>query len=172
MGVAIGAAVLLLGTMSAAQAEVVQRNITLTAQISDSMFVSKPDGSTWYGTEELEAADYSQAKFSKTLPIRVWTKNKDFNISLAQPLKMTSGRYEMANAVVTLSSNAGDNEIKFGTQQKITQTAAGNGGFDEVHDLTITANAPEKVGDASTNGSYSGDLVMLFEPVASAEPSE
>ncbi|WP_414442792.1 CS1 type fimbrial major subunit [Burkholderia sp. 22PA0106] len=172
MGVAVGAALVLLGAANVAQADTVQKKITLTAQINDGIFVSKPDGSTWYGTEELEATDYTQAKFTKTLPVRVWSKNKDFNISLAQPLKLASGAYEMANALVTLSSNGGDTEVKFGTPQTITQTTVGNGGFDEVHGLTIDVNAPAKIGEASTNGSYSGDLVMVFEPVAAASPSE
>ncbi|WP_414442801.1 fimbrial assembly protein [Burkholderia sp. 22PA0106] len=172
MGVAVGVAMLFLGAVNVAQADTIQKKITLTAQINDGIFVSKPDGSTWYSTEELEATDYTQAKFTKTLPVRVWSKNKDFNISLAQPLKLASGRYEMANPSVMLSSNAGDSEVKFGAQQKITQTTAGNGGFDEIHNLAINVDAPTQIGNTSTNGSYSGDLVMVFEPVAAASPSE
>ncbi|KVQ36839.1 fimbrial assembly protein [Burkholderia cepacia] len=153
-----------------AQADSVSKKITLTAQINDGIFVSKPDGSTWYGTEELDANDYTQTKFSKTLPIRVWTKNPDFNISLSQPLKMSSGYYEMKNPKVKLTSQSGDSEVKFGAVQKITQTTSGNGGFDEIHNLTINVDAPTQVGTQTTNGSYSGDLVMLFEPVATAAP--
>ncbi|KVK98520.1 CS1 type fimbrial major subunit [Burkholderia ubonensis] len=160
----------LFGVAHTAQADSVSKKITLTAQINDAIFVSKPDGSTWYGTEELDANDYTQTKFSKTLPIRVWTKNPDFNISLAQPLKMSSGYYEMKNPQVSLTSSAGDNEVKFGAVQKITQTVAGNGGFDEIHNLKINVDAPTQAGTVSTNGSYSGDLVMLFEPVASSNP--
>ncbi|WP_246794236.1 CS1 type fimbrial major subunit [Burkholderia perseverans] len=168
---ALGVAVAFCGMAHTANADPVSKKITLTAQINDAIFVSKPDGSTWYDTEELSANDYTQQKFSRSLPVRVWTKGKDFNVSLAQPLKMSSGRYEMQNAVVTLSSNVGDQEVKFGAQQKITQTVAGNGGYDEIHDLKINVDAPKQVGDTSTNGSYSGDLVMMFEPVASAGPS-
>jgi hypothetical protein len=169
---ALGMTTALFGMAHTAQAESVSKKITLTAQINDGIFVSKPDGSTWYGTEELEANDYTQTKFSKSLPIRVWTKNADFNISLAQPLKMSSGNYEMKNAKVTLGSTAGDSEVKFGAVKKITQTTSGNGGYDEVHNLKINVDAPTKVGTQSTNGSYSGDLVMVFEPVAAAGGGE
>ncbi|MBN3816251.1 fimbrial assembly protein [Paraburkholderia sp. Se-20369] len=169
---ALGMTTALFGMAQTAQAESVSKKITLTAQINDGIFVSKPDGSTWYGTEELEANDYTQTKFSKSLPIRVWTKNPDFNVSLAQPLKLSSGRYEMANAKVALTSNAGDSEVKFGAVQKITQITAGNGGYDEIHNLKINVDAPTQVGTVSTNGSYSGDLVMLFEPVAATAPEE
>ncbi|WGY71348.1 fimbrial assembly protein [Burkholderia cepacia] len=164
----IGVAGALLGAMSGAQADSVQKKITLTATINDAMFVSKPDGSTWYGTEALDPSDYTQAKFSKKLPIRVWTKNPDFNVSLAQPLKLSNGRYEMANATVVMGGGAGDSEVKFGSVQTITQAVVGNGGYDEIHDVTINVDAPEQVGDVSTNGSYSGDLVMVFEPVAAS----
>ncbi|MEN8514335.1 CS1 type fimbrial major subunit [Burkholderia sp. RS02] len=167
---AMGVTTALFGMAHTAQADTVSKKITLTAQINDGIFVSKPDGSTWYGTEELNATDYTQAKFEKMLPIRVWSKNADFNVSLAQPLKMSSGRYEMKNAKVSLSGNSGDAEVKFGAVQKITQVTAGNGGFDEIHNLTINVDAPTQIGTNSTNGSYSGDLVMVFEPVAAAAP--
>lgn len=167
---ALGASAALFGmAANTAHAEPVSKKITLTAQINDGIFVSKPDGSTWYSTEELEATDYTQSKFKKTLPVRVWTNNSpEFNISLAQPLKMASGKYEMKNALITMSSAAGDSEVKFGTQQKITQSTAGAGGYDEIHNLSISVEAPTKIGNSSTNGSYSGDLVMVFEPVAAA----
>jgi len=167
---AMGVTTALFGMAHTAQADTVSKKITLTAQINDGIFVSKPDGSTWYGTEELNATDYTQAKFEKTLPVRVWTKNADFNVSLAQPLKLSSGAYEMKNAKVSLSGNSGDAEVKFGAVQKITQVTAGNGGYDEIHNLKINVDAPTQVGTNSTNGSYSGDLVMVFEPVAAAAP--
>ncbi|WP_175956894.1 CS1 type fimbrial major subunit [Burkholderia sp. BCC0405] len=167
---AMGVTTALFGMAHTAQADTVSKKITLTAQINDGMFVSKPDGSTWYGTEALQATDHTQAKFEKTLPVRVWTKNADFNVSLAQPLKLSSGAYEMKNAKVTLSGNGGDAEVKFGAVQKITQVTAGNGGYDEIHNLKINVDAPIQVGTNSTNGSYSGDLVMVFEPVAAAAP--
>jgi hypothetical protein len=162
---ALGVTGALFGVAQTVQADSVSKKITLTAQINDGIFVSKPDGSTWYGTEELDAADYTQAKFSKTLPIRVWTKNADFNVSLASALKMSNGHYEMKNAKVKLTSQSGDRDITSGVQ-KITQTVAGNGGFDEIHNLKIDVDAPTQAGTVSTNGSYSGDLVMVFEPAA------
>ncbi|WP_334043181.1 CS1 type fimbrial major subunit [Burkholderia ambifaria] len=165
---ALGVTTALFGIAHTAQADTVSKKITLTAQINDGIFVSKPDGSTWYGTEELNANDYTQTKFSKKLPVRVWTKNPDFNISLAQPLKMSNGKYEMKNAKVSFGSAAGDLDVKFGSTQKITQTTTGNGGYDEIHDLTINVDAPTQIGTVSTNGSYSGDLVAVFEPLAAA----
>ncbi|RQR66983.1 fimbrial assembly protein [Burkholderia sp. Bp9126] len=162
---AMGVTTALFGMAHTVQADPLSKKITLTAQINDGIFVSKPDGSTWYGTEELAANDYTQTKFSKTLPVRVWSKSADFNISLSQPLKMSNGNYEMKNAAVTFGSAAGAKDVKYGATQKITQVVSGNGGFDEVHDLKIAVEAPAAVeGGASTNGSYSGDLVMVFEP--------
>ncbi|KVN28527.1 fimbrial assembly protein [Burkholderia pyrrocinia] len=167
---ALGITGALFGVAHTAQAEPVSKKITLTAQINDAIFVSKPDGSTWYGTEELDAADYKQAKFSKTLPVRVWSKNGEFNISLAQPLKLSSGYYEMKNAKVQLTSQSGDHEVKFGSQEKITQVNKTTDGFDDIHNLKIDVESPTQVGTQTTNGSYSGDLVMVFEPVAAAAP--
>ncbi|WP_081062103.1 hypothetical protein [Burkholderia territorii] len=66
---ALGITGALFGIAHTAQAGSVTKKITLTAQINDVMFVSKPDGSTSYTTEELEPAAYTQAAFSKTLPI-------------------------------------------------------------------------------------------------------
>nr|WP_175801598.1 CS1 type fimbrial major subunit [Burkholderia anthina] len=169
---ALGMSAALVGMAQTAQAEPVSKKITLTAQINDGIFVSKPDGSTWYSTEELTPNDYTQSKFSKTLPVRVYTKSPDFNISLAQPLKLSNGNYEMKNTKVMIGSAAGDSEVKFGAVQKVTQTVSGNGGFDEVHNLKINVDAPVMVGSNSTNGSYSGDLVMVFEPVAAAGGGE
>lgn len=146
----------------------VSKTITLTAQINDSIFVSKPDGSTWYNTEELEADDHKQKHFSKVLPVRVLTKSADFNISLAQPLKMSSGKFEMLNPKVTLSSSTGDQEVKFAAQTKITQVTATDDGFDGVYDLKIDVDAPAR-GAEGVDGSYTGDLVMLFEPSAASE---
>ncbi|MFC6299298.1 fimbrial assembly protein [Pseudomonas sp. CCM 7893] len=171
---ALGMGSVLIGSVSAAPlpANTISKKITLTAQINDALFVSKPDGSSWYGTEELDADDYKQQKFTKTLPVRIWTKNADFNASLAQPLKMSSGSYEMVDAKVTLSSAQGEKTLSFGAVQKITQIVSTADGYDEVHNVNISVSAPTKVGTLSTNGSYSGDLVMLFEPVAAAEPEK
>lgn len=148
----------------------VSRKITLTAQINDGIFVSKPDGSTWYNTESLEADDYKQKHFSKILPVRVWTKNSDFNVSLAQPLKMSSGNYEMLNPKVVLATADGDKEIVEGAATKVTQIIKTADGYDEVYNLMIDVDAPPAAGNGKpgTGGSYSGDLVMFFEPSASS----
>jgi hypothetical protein len=169
---AMGVTTALFGMAHTAQADTVSKKITLTAQINDGIFVSKPDGSTWYGTEELEANDYTQSKFSKSLPVRVWSKTADFNVSLAQPLKLSSGNYEMKNAAVTFGSAAGEQAIPVGQPLAVKQTVEGNNGFDEVHSLKINVDAPKQVGSISTNGSYSGDLVMVFEPVAASGNGE
>lgn len=148
----------------------VQKKITLTAQINDGIFVSKPDGSTWYSTEELDADDYKQTHFSKVLPIRVWTKNPDFNVTLAQPLKMSSGYYEMQNSKVVLTTSQGDVDLVAGNAEKVTQTTATADGYDSIYNLKIDVDAPPTAeeGKPSTNGSYSGDLTMYFEPSAGA----
>jgi len=157
--IALGLSTAMVGMVQAAD-NTVSKKITLTAQINDALFVSKPDGSTWYGTEELEANNYTQTSFSKTLPVRVWSTSDNFEVSLAQPLKMSSGAYEMVNAAVTL-----DNQVlEFGSVLTVDQTVEGVRGYDQVHELAISVDAPTQVGAVSTNGSYSGDLVMLFEP--------
>ncbi|KTC42891.1 MAG: CS1 type fimbrial major subunit [Pseudomonas sp.] len=155
--------------MAHAADEGVTKKITLTAQINDAIFVSKPDGSTWYGTEALEAEDYKQRKFSRTLPIRVWTKGTDFNVSLAQPLKLSNGSKEMLNPTVKFGHSAGEGTLAVGNTLKVKQSIALDGGTDEIHDLKISAEAP---GGTSGNdgGTYSGDLVMVFEPVSSTGP--
>lgn len=172
------AAVLSLSLLACASANAVNKTdgsvskkITLTAQISDSIYVSKPDGSSWYNTEELEADDNKQKHFSKMLPVRVWSKNKDFTVSLAQPLTLSSGHYEMQNPKVTLATPQGDLNVTYGSAQTVTQVASSEGGFDGVYNLSIDVDAPPEAvkGSPSTNGSYSGDLVMLFEPSAGVE---
>lgn len=142
----------------------VTKTITLTAQINDAIFVSKPDGSTWYGTEELEPEDHTQQKFSKTLPIRIWSKNPGVKVKLSQPLKLSNGHLEMTNAQVILTQATGDETLEYGQPKTITQVVATNGGFDEIHNLEIKVNSPKQVGAQTTNGSYSGNLVMVFEP--------
>lgn len=162
--IALGLAGALVGMAHAAP---VSKTITLTAQINDAIFVSKPDGSTWYGTEELEAKDYKQEEFTKTLPIRVWSKVPAFRVSLAKPLQLSSGPYQMTNASVAITHVAGEKVLAFGTPQDIPQISSRNGGYDEQHDLKISVKAPTKPApnSPSTNGSYSGDLVLLFEPI-------
>ncbi|OKP21417.1 CS1 type fimbrial major subunit [Serratia fonticola] len=149
----------------AAPSNQVPKTIHLTAQISDSLFVSKPDGSSWYDVEEIKPVDYKQQQFTKTLPIRVWSKNESFKVTLAQPLKMSNGNYEMPNAKVTLDTGAGAKALTTGTASEIKQVTKSGTEYDQVYNLNITLDAPAVVNGLSTNGSYSGDLVMLFEPV-------
>lgn len=151
---------------SVAHAANVTKSITLKAQIHDAIFVSKPDGSTWYGTEELNAKDYKQTEFTKTLPIRVWTKNVNFNVQLDKPLQLSNGIFQMTDATVSISHSGGTADVKYGTPATVTQVAQTSDGYDEVHDLKISVKAPVKAANskADTNGSYSGDLVLLFEP--------
>ena len=157
--IALGLSGALVGMAQAAD-NTVSKKITLTAQINDALFVSKADGSTWYGTEELAANNHTQTSFSKTLPVRVWSSADDFNVTLAQPLKMSNGAYEMTNAAVSLNAKP----LTYGSALTVDQTVAGVGGYDQIHQLAVSVKAPTKVGTVSTNGSYSGDLVMLFEP--------
>jgi hypothetical protein len=80
---------------------------------------------------------------------------------------MSNGHVEMKNPVVSLTHSGGEGEVKFGSELKIAQMEEGEDGKDEIHNLKIKAEAPAS-GDFS-DGSFSGDLVMLFEPVAAAE---
>lgn len=149
-------------TVNANPTNTVTKSITLTAQINDSLFVSKPDGSTWYSSEELDAKDYTQKSFSKTLPVRVWSKADNFNVRLAQPLSMTNAGLAMANVKASWGQSTGVDELSTASDVNVKQLTPGAEGtdFDGVYDLTITADAPA----SATNGVYSGDLVMLFEP--------
>lgn len=158
---------LVMSSASAAHAAPVVKKITLTAQIGDSIFVSRPDGSGWYDHEELDATDRTQRAFSKTLPIRVWTKGAEFNISLARPLQMRGGSYEMREPRVVLSQPGGEDEVRVGAPLKVQQSTPGDGGYDQIHRLTVSARAPAQTPDGpSINGIYRGDLVVLFEPSA------
>ncbi|KVQ15988.1 CS1 type fimbrial major subunit [Burkholderia ubonensis] len=149
--------------------QAVVKKITLTAHIGDSIFVSRPDGSAWYDVVELTANDNTQKTFSKTLPIRVWTKTPDFIVTLARPLRLSNGHGEMTNAKVALTGADGTAIVAPDSMRKVTQVRPGDGGgFDEIHNLKISANAPARNGAARANGSYSGDLVLLFEPTAAS----
>ncbi|UEP51303.1 hypothetical protein LMA00_17730 [Burkholderia ambifaria] len=151
--------------------QAVVRKITLTAHIGDSLFVSKPDNSAWYDVVELNATDRAQQAFAMTLPIRVRTTNPDINVTLLQPLRLTNGRDDMANAKVVLAGNAGDAEIASGAARTITLVKPGHDGFygyDETHNLKVSAHASAVSGATLINGSYHGDLVLMFEPAASA----
>ncbi|HEE8951257.1 MULTISPECIES: hypothetical protein [Providencia] len=156
------------GAVIANAADGVERKITLTAQISDGIYVTKPDGKTWYTTEELESVDHKQSAFAKTLDVRVWTKGEKFNVSMIQPLiiQRNDGAYRLKDTKVSFGGPA--NILDYGKPPvSITQTLVGDGGFDDIYKLNIGATAPTSTGAAGeTNGAYSGDLVMLFEPSA------
>ncbi|GKX61961.1 Uncharacterised protein [Pragia fontium] len=157
------------GVANAEPSNQLPKTIHLTAQINDALFVSKPDGSSWYDVEEVRALDYKQQKFSTTLPIRVWSKNESFKVTLAQPLKMSNGNYEMPNASITMDTSAGSKPLATGTTVEIKQTEKSGTEFDQVYNLNVKLDAPVAVNGLSTNGSYNGDLVMVFEPVVTAK---
>jgi hypothetical protein len=146
-----------------AHAEGVKKEITIVANINDAIFVSKPDGSTWYDKEELFAKDYTQTEFaSNDLPVRVYTTDSEVNVSLVQPL--TVARADGAQLSNVAISFAGKPVVQ-GTPLKVTQTTTAPGGYDNTYTLKINAKAPTNAA-GTTNGSYQGDLVMLFEPKA------
>ncbi|MHA7847794.1 CS1 type fimbrial major subunit [Serratia sp. D1N4] len=155
----VAAAILSTGMAQAATG--VNKKITIVANINDAIFVSKPDGSTWYDKEELFAKDYTQTSFaSNDLPVRVYTTDTDVNVSLVQPL--TVNRLDGAQLSTVAVTFAGK-PVVVGAPVKVTQTTVAPGGYDNTYNLKITAKAPTNV-TGTTNGSYQGDLVMLFEP--------
>ncbi|MHA7848229.1 CS1 type fimbrial major subunit [Serratia sp. D1N4] len=153
----------ILSTSMAQAADGVKKEITIVANINDAIFVSKPDGSTWYDKEELFAKDYTQTEFaSNDLPVRVYTTDNEVNVSLVQPL--TVARADGAQLSNVAISFAGKPVVQ-GTPLKVTQTTTAPGGYDNTYTLKINAKAPTNAA-GTTNGSYQGDLVMLFEPKA------
>ncbi|AHG21051.1 hypothetical protein Z042_16680 [Chania multitudinisentens RB-25] len=155
----VAAAVMSTGMAHAATG--VQKEITIVANINDAIFVSKPDGSTWYDKEELFPKDYTQTEFaSNDLPVRVYTTQNEVNVSLVQnPIIARNDGAQLADVGVSFAGKP----IVQGTALKITQTSIAPGGFDNTYTLKINAKAPTNAG-ATTNGSYQGNLVMLFEP--------
>ncbi|AWV02760.1 hypothetical protein DM992_25665 [Burkholderia sp. JP2-270] len=151
--------------------QAVVKKIALTAHIGDSLFVPKPDNSAWYDVVELNATDRTQQSFASTLPIRVRTTNPDINVTLLQPLRLSNGRAEMAHAKVVLTGNAGNAEIASGSARTLTLVKPARDGFDgydETRNLKVSAHVPAVSGAASTNGTYHGDPVLMFEPATSA----
>ena len=155
----VAAAILSTGMAHAATG--VKKEITIVANINDAIFVSKPDGSTWYDKEELFAKDYTQTEFaSNDLPVRVYTTDNEVNVSLVQPLTVTrADGAQLSNIAVSFAGQA----VAVGAQTKVTQTTVAPGGYDNTYTLKINAKAPTNA-TGSTNGSYQGDLVMMFEP--------
>lgn len=142
-------------------AEGVKKEITIVANINDAIFVSKPDGSTWYDKEELFAKDYTQTEFSsRDLPVRIYTTDNEVNVSLVQPLTVArADGAELSNVSISFASKP----VVKGTPVKITQTTTAPGGYDNTYVLKINAKAPTN-STGTTNGQYQGNLVLLFEP--------
>ncbi|WMT16662.1 CS1 type fimbrial major subunit [Serratia fonticola] len=157
----VAAAILSSGVAHAADG--VKKEITIVANINDAIFVSKPDGSTWYDKEELFAKDYTQTEFaSNDLPVRVYTTDNEVNVSLVQPLVVSRADGAQLSGI---SINFAGKAVVQGTPLKVMQTTTAPGGYDNTYTLKINAKAPTNA-TGSTNGAYQGDLVMLFEPKA------
>ncbi|MCO7509288.1 fimbrial protein [Serratia fonticola] len=142
----------------------INKKISIVATINDAIFVSKPDGSTWYDTEELFASDRYQTTFaSNDLPVRIYSTTDKVDVTMVQPLTVSRADSAQLDGVkVTL----GGKELSTATAAELTQTTPVTGGFDNTYTLKITADAPTNVATGiSTNGDYQGDLVMLFEPM-------
>ena len=153
-----------------ASPQAVVKKITLTAHIGDSLFVSKPDN-TACDVVELNAMDGTQQTLAAMPPLRVRTTNPEINVALLQPLRLSNGRDDLANAKVVLTGKAADAEIAPGGVRTLTLVSPGHEGFDgydETRNVKISAQAPVADDAASPNGRYRGNLVLVFEPAASA----
>lgn len=97
------AAAILSSTMANA-APGINKKISIVATINDAIFVSKPDGSTWYDTEELFASDRYQTTFaSNDLPVRIYSTTDKVDVTMVQPLTVVRGDSTQLNGVkVTL----------------------------------------------------------------------
>ena len=150
--------------------QAVVKTIRLTAHIGDILFVSKPDDAP-YGLVELNDTDGKQQTFAAALPIRVRTTNPDINVTLLQPLRFSNGRDDMAHAKVVLTGKASSAEIAPGAAHALVATTRGRDGFDgydETRMLKVGAQAPAASVAPPARGSYRGDLMLVFEPAASA----
>lgn len=157
--IAIGLSAASIGVATAA--DPMTKSIDLKATVNDTIYVSKPDGSTWYDTvEELEANNHTQTKFTKKLQVRVYSSMNGFQVSLASPLSLQNGGLTM-----TTVAKLGDKTLST-TAEKIKMTTAASTGapaHDQVYDLDIEATPPAVVKDVSRNGAYTGKLAMVFE---------
>lgn len=114
-----------------AHAEGLKKEITIVATINDAIFVSKPDGSSWYDKEELFAKDYTQTEFSsKNLPVRIYSSVKEVNVSLVQPLTIIRGD---GAQLLGVTINFAGQPIVMGTPAKVMQTNVATGGFDNTY---------------------------------------
>ncbi|MDR0242368.1 MAG: CS1 type fimbrial major subunit [Burkholderia sp.] len=151
--------------------QAVVKTITLVAHIGDSLFASKPDN-TAYDVVELTATDGTRQTFATTVPIRVRTTDPDIHVTLLQPLRLSNGRDDMVNAkVVLMTGGAANADIAPGAARAITLASRAHDGFDgydETRNVKVSAQVPAAGDAASPNGRYHGDLVLVFEPAASA----
>ncbi|WP_411705592.1 CS1 type fimbrial major subunit [Edaphovirga cremea] len=155
----------ILSTGMAHAADGVEKKINLVATINDAIYVSKPDGKSWYTTEELYAKDYTQTEFaSSVLPVRIFSKAEKVDVSLVQAVvihKDNGAQFE--NVVVNFAGEA----LPATGVNTVTQTTQVSGNYDNIYNLQILADAPTMATGANAdanNGQYQGDLVMLFEP--------
>lgn len=142
----------------------INKKIAIVATINDAIFVSKPDGSTWYDKEELFASDRYQTTFaSNDLPVRIFSTSDKVDVTMVQPLTVVRGdSTQLSDVKVTL----GGLDLSTAAAAELTQTTPVTGGFDNTYTLKINAKAPTTIATGtSTNGDYQGDLVMLFEPM-------
>lgn len=163
---AIGLGAAAIGVATAAP---LTKTITVGATINDAIYVSLPDGTSWYsGTQSLDALDgYKQSKFAKTLPVRVYSSGNAFNISLEKKLVLAGNNgYSMTDTKVEIADSASaTGPVALSTNAyKVKQTTASGTAYDDVYNITISANAPTAIQNgASLNGTYSGDLALVFE---------
>ncbi|MFC0226912.1 CS1 type fimbrial major subunit [Serratia aquatilis] len=159
----IAAAVMSAGAAHAADG--VEKKIAIVATINDAIFVSKPDGHSWYDKEELSATNYKQLEFaSNDLPVRIYTTDDEVNVSLVEPLIVArADGAQLSDVTITFAGKP----VVQGTPVNIKQTTIAPGGYDNIYTLKINAKSPTNVAaGASKNGQYQGELVMLFEPKA------
>ncbi|WP_063552479.1 hypothetical protein [Burkholderia territorii] len=148
--------------------QAVVKTIRLSARIDDSLFVSKPDTAAGFDVIELKPTGGARQTFGATVPVRIYTTNPDVHVALLQPLTLSNGRYDMTDTKVVLANDAGHAEIVGDGARTLTLAKPGVNGYDETRSLTVSASAPAAHGAVEVNGSYRGDLVLMFEPVASA----
>lgn len=155
----------ILSTSMAHAADGVEKKINLVATINDAIYVSKPDGKSWYTTEELYAKDYTQSEFATNiLPVRIFSKAAKIDVSLVQAVVIHKDNgTQFQNVVVNF---AGVALPAAGTPNSVTQTTQVGVNYDNIYNLQILADAPTMTAPdvTSNNGQYQGDLVMLFEP--------